>query len=89
MWYFKFVPPFLSKQSLEIDTGVRTDPSHFRALRDGSGGEGVLRIKNQLMQERGSVLWRIIWNIGSGIPILTLLALIKKLRGPRGPRTVV
>ena len=60
------------------------DPGHFRALSDGFAEEGVSCIKNQLMQERGSVLWRIRWNIGSGIPILTLLALIKKLRGPHG-----
>ena len=26
---------------------------------------------------------------GSGIPILALLAMVKKLWGPRGPRTVV
>ena len=36
------------------------------------------------MQERGSVLWRIRYNIGSAIPILILLAMIKKLRGPHG-----
>ncbi len=85
----KLIPPFLLKQWLEIDTGVHMDPSHFRALSDGFTGEGVSCIKNQMMQERGSVSWRIRWNIGSGIPILTLLAPIEKLWGPRGPRTVV
>ncbi len=67
----------------------RTDPSHFRALSDGFEGEGVSCVKNQVMQERGSMLLRIIWNIGSGILILTLLPLIKKLRGPCRPRMVV
>ena len=71
-----------------MDTGVRKDPSHFRAISDGFAGEGVSYVKNWLMQERESMLWRIRWNIGSRIPILTLLALIKKLRGPHGPLTV-
>ncbi len=73
----------LSFQSGELkkDTGVHTDPSHFWALSDGFTGEGASCVKIQLMQERGSMLWRIRWNIGSGIPILTLLAFDWKVAG--------
>ena len=75
MWYCKFISPFLSKQWPEADTGVHTDPSHFRDLSDGRFCQIL----------KGAVFV----NIGSGIPILTLLALINYSLGPHGPCTVV
>ena len=72
-----------------MDSGVRVDPGAIPMLSNGSSINVRIWSKIDACLERGSVLRTITYNMGSEIPIITVCAAFKVLRGPRGPRIFV
>ena len=64
------------------------DPRYFWVLHNGLVWAGASYAKYHLMQQKGSVWWRIRWNVGFEIPIITFWELVESAAGSIGPRTV-
>ncbi len=73
----------------EVNGWFLLDPRYFWVLCDVLVWLGASYAKYHLMQQKGSVWWRIRWNVGFEIPIIIFWELVKIAAGSIGPRTVV
>ena len=72
-----------------MESGDRADPGAMPMLSNGSSINERIWGKINACWERGSVLWTVTYNMGFEIPIITVCAAIKVLRGLHGPRIFV
>ncbi len=72
-----------------MDSGVRVDPGAMPMLSNGSSINVRIQSKINACWERGSMLRTITYIMGFEIPIITVRAAFKVLRGLGGPRIFV